>query len=126
MFHCILTTCRVKVTAAYVDEASQLLRKSIIRVEQEDVPLDEDDVNSDNDFEGTVMQADEALQGGSQEMETDAVEDRGESSATAQARQATVEVTTESAKNRITAEEYFRMRNMILAHLKANDNGQLK
>ena len=120
----ILIIYHLKVTAAFVDEACQLIRKSIIRVEQEDVPLDEDD-DIDYGLEDSVMQTDEALQSGSGTQEIDPVEeDRVDGGDTAtQDMQAADNVTTETAKNRITAEEYFRIRNMILAHLKANDNG---
>lgn len=120
----ILTIYHLKVTAAFVDEACQLLRKSIIRVEQEDVPLDEDD-DIDREQEDSVMQTDEALQSGSGTQEIVSIEeDRVDGGNTAtQDMQAADNVTTEAAKNRITAEEYFRIRNMILAHLKANDNG---
>ncbi|CAG8475645.1 4964_t:CDS:10 [Paraglomus occultum] len=114
---------QTQVTAAFVDEASQLLRKSIIRVEQEDVPLDEDD-DIDYELEDSVMQTEEALQGGSGTQEMDSIEeDRVDGGDIAtQDVQSADNVTTETAKNRITAEEYFRIRNMILAHLKANDN----
>lgn len=106
--------CVEEVTEAFVVEAYNLLRQSIISVERDDVGFEDDSDNDDNDNEG---QAEAAQTNGD---DTDAhMGDAGDGQ-----REPSAAATATKPRTKISAEKYTRMRNLFIRRL-ADDEERL-
>ncbi|KIH49418.1 hypothetical protein ANCDUO_20507, partial [Ancylostoma duodenale] len=95
--------CAAQVSVDHVNQASKLLNKSIIRVEQPDIALDDD-------FESeTVMEQDEDKENEADSMETD----EGDGKRTK----------VDPSKLKITFEKYKRLADMLVLHMRSDEEG---
>ncbi|EYB87267.1 hypothetical protein Y032_0266g725 [Ancylostoma ceylanicum] len=95
--------CAAQVSVEHVNQASKLLNKSIIRVEQPDIALDDD-------FESeTVMEQDEDKENEADSMETD----DGDGKRTK----------IDPSKLKITFEKYKRLADMLVLHMRSDEEG---
>ncbi|ORZ17062.1 DNA replication licensing factor mcm6 [Absidia repens] len=105
--------CTDKITEAYVTEAFNLLQKSIIRVEQDDVDIDGDAV-------AETMTSSEALDGGLQGLRIHDQDDAQTEPNPDAMEEVAQDV--ESQSFRITYEKYCQIQSMLVLHLKEADS----
>ncbi|CAP29514.1 Protein CBR-MCM-6 [Caenorhabditis briggsae] len=98
--------CGKEVLEQHVEKAAELLNKSIVRVEQPDIALDEDDF--DNNI--VIVEANKENQGGDDDMEHD-----GEKDETAKV---------DPAKLKISFKEYKQLSDVLVLHMRADEESQ--
>ncbi|KAI8332640.1 DNA replication licensing factor mcm6 [Chlamydoabsidia padenii] len=104
--------CTDKITESYVTEAYNLLQKSIIRVEQDDV-----DIAGEDGLE--AMTSSEAIDGGLRGLRLNDRDDTQEDSNPDAMEETRPE--TDSQVIKITSEKYYQIQSMLVLHLKEVD-----
>ncbi|KAF3066476.1 DNA replication licensing factor mcm6 [Daldinia childiae] len=118
--------CIEEITPEFVDEASNLLRQSIISVEHDDVEMDEDEYETPEDSAALVAAADQATRASSvaqaQDEEGDSPMDDGENAdADAQGSREPSSAAPAKKKTAITYEKYINMVNIIVSRVNEDE-----
>ncbi|KAI9091287.1 MCM2/3/5 family-domain-containing protein [Phlyctochytrium arcticum] len=118
--HC----CR-EITVAHVKEAAHILRTSIVHVEQDEVEMDDDeDLTSTNNSMLTPAQVglnDDAAAAGPDSMDTSSDQPPQDPSQTSTQPDSAPATTTKKPTLKLTAEEYHRITQSLLLHIKRHD-----
>ncbi|KAI0134945.1 MCM-domain-containing protein [Daldinia grandis] len=118
--------CIEEITPDFVDEASNLLRQSIISVEHDDVEMDEDEYETPEDSATLVAAADQATRASSvaqgQDEEGDSPMDDDENAgADAQGTREPSSAAPAKKKTAITYEKYISMVNLIVSRVNEDE-----